>query len=172
LEVISLELLWEAHIYNPPNPLFSSCVVFYKTFQLLFNIGPFQVLKHFRFNPIFRLFSKLQNEIGPCTLECPLKSSSPNDDLSHLLVFDSTCEIPFKKKGCMKDQIFFRTLALPKLPWVESILKYTKVWLQNLLAYWNTKAKVSLFNFDASTFYINKKSMHVQNECNYIAHDY
>jgi hypothetical protein len=28
-----------------------------------------------------------------------------------------------------------------------------------------------MFNVDASTFYINKKSMHVQNECNYIAHD-
>jgi len=66
-------------------------------------MAPLQIPMNIRFRPIFLCFSKLQDEAGPF-LECPLESSPSTNELSHLFMFNSTCEGPFKnKKNWMKD---------------------------------------------------------------------
>jgi hypothetical protein len=66
LDVANFKLSKEARAFViNQTTLFSSCVVFCKTFQLLLNIAPLQVPKNFRFRPIFLLFSELQDVVGP-----------------------------------------------------------------------------------------------------------
>jgi hypothetical protein len=66
LDVSSFKLLKEARAFVIHQTiLFSSCVVFCKTFQLLLNIAPLQVPKNLRFRPLFLFFSKLQDVVGP-----------------------------------------------------------------------------------------------------------
>lgn len=52
-------------------------------FQRTLGLGPFSFV-----------FQKLQDEVGPF-LECPLESSPSTNELSHLFMFNSTCEGPF-----------------------------------------------------------------------------
>jgi hypothetical protein len=83
------------------------------------------MLKNFRFKYIFPLSLKPQDEVKPSSsVDFPPKFSPHVDNSFHLLVFDSICGVPQKKKLYEASRKFQNTWT-SKLLWVGYVFNET-----------------------------------------------
>jgi hypothetical protein len=90
------------------------------------------MLKNFRFKYISPLSLKPQEEARPfSSIDFPPNFSPHVDNSFHLLVFDSICGVPQKKKKLYEASRKFQNTWTSKIPWVgyvfnETSLKYIR----------------------------------------------
>jgi hypothetical protein len=83
------------------------------------------MLKNFRFKYIFPLSLKPQHEARPSSVDFPPKFSPYVDNSFCLLMFDSICGVPQKKKKLYETSRKLQNTWTSKLPWVGYVFNET-----------------------------------------------